>query len=60
MIGQSKVVIFGGETEGEDGKVSLEDFLTVDLSAGRLRWNEIPVEGDMFLPRRGRCDLHRR
>ena len=53
MIGQSKVVIFGGETEGEDGKVSLEDFLTVDLSAGRLRWNEIPVEGDMFLPRKG-------
>ena len=53
MIGQSKVVIFGGETEGEDGKVSLEDFLTVDLSGGRLRWNEIPVEGDMFLPRKG-------
>ena len=53
MMGQSKVVIFGGETEGEDGKVNLEDFLTVDLNAGRLRWNEVPIEGDMFLPRKG-------
>ena len=48
MIGD-KLVVFGGESE----EVSLEDFITLDLRSGSMKWVEHTVEGDMYKPRRG-------
>ena len=42
-------MIFGGESE----LVTLEDFVSIDLSAGSLKWQQHEVVGDYFLPRRG-------
>ena len=49
MMGRNKLVIFGGESE----EVSLEDFVTLDLNAGTLKWVEHKPEGELFKPRRG-------
>ena len=49
MMGRNKLVIFGGESE----EVSLEDFVTLDLNAGTLKWVEHKPEGELFKPRKG-------
>jgi len=49
VIGQKKLAIFGGE----GSMVSMEDFVTLDLSAGTMEWVQTAVGGDYFLPRRG-------
>ena len=49
MLSHSKFVIFGGEAE----EVSLEDYVTLDLKDGSLKWVEHKVEGKLFKPRKG-------
>ena len=49
MMGRNKLVIFGGESE----EVSMEDFVTLDLNAGTLKWVEHKPEGELFKPRKG-------
>ena len=48
-FGKNQIMIFGGESE----LVTLEDFVSIDLSAGSLKWQQHEVVGDYFLPRRG-------